>query len=842
MIACGWSALLTGPAANVLEAIGSYRKLLIDLDSHVMCIVGGLSLSDPGSQLSHEASGVSHQTEVPSVARASHVTSDDEEVQSQSAVQSHQLTASESGVSQIADLTQDQAELESGGSVASVESSEADSPNLASVAEGGAESAEDDYGDEFEADGATADASYDSPTAGAATQNMYDNPLGSESSESASDMPDEVEPFTPMARASVFTASANLSDNVDIFNKTQPAPKAAAAAAADATTAEGDSDLAPEFGAHLARIRSGLNNESGFESGTALTPSYRRQEGRSLQQAVDNEQPFGTAWRRQALPSPVSEQHIQSVVTAPDAVHVAPGVTEEKDPGSGTGAVNTKSCLAPKPADQVPSRQSSVSVSSGANLSLHDRQPSLQSTAGSLKLSAHAEQPELSTAGTAGGSKAPYKQPSISASTGAFAEGKAAAGAAVGPLSSQNSLVPQFSLGKLASGSLSKQPSYLALPASGGSSRRSSFSARLERETSQVLIPRQSSSVAAQIAAEQPASVVSRTASLGGSVNPLLSPEASGGNLVADAAASGAASMGSSKQLSLGKSADLSHQASQMSRQPSMKAAAAAAAPSEGASRQSSFSKPAGLSRQASQVSRQPSLGSAVAAAAAPRQPSFSRQASLSRQTSQVPQSNSGSPAPAEATSSVLYRKASFSRPASASRQGSQMLQPQLSGGKSPPSRSASNMPSRQASLSASVQSAPLSNAPSVTQQGAAARQAESSHDVLHSGQVSPRDQSVNELTPSSRTQSVSSQPQRTASLEVMHRQMSMTRKAPAVDHDALKPANSLSGKTGGGNAIGIEHTGDCTSAAMIQLCFCPAFVQFNPHQSAAFQVYLMID
>lgn len=829
----------------MLEAIGSCWKLLTDLDSHIMYIVGGLSLSEPGSQLSHGASGVSHQTEVPSVARASHGTSDDEEVQSQSAVQSRQLTASESGVSQIADLTQDQAELESGGSGASVESSEADSPNLASVAEGGAESAEDEYGDEFEADGATADASYDSPNAGAATQNMYDNPLGSENSESASDMPDEVVPFTPMGRASVFTASANLSDNVDIFNKTQPAPKAAAAAAADATTAEGDSDLAPEFGAHLARIRSGLNNESGFESGTALTPSYRRQEGRSLQQAVDNEQPFGTAWRRQALPSPVSEQHLQSVVTAPDAAHVAPAVTEEKDPGSGTGAVDSgaKHVLAPKPADQVPSRQSSVSVSGGANLLLHDRQPSLQSTAGSLNLNAHAEQPELSTAGTAGGSKAPYKQPSISASAGAVAEGKAAAGAAVGPLSSQNSLVPQFSLGKLASGSLSKQPSYLALPASGGSSRRSSFSARLERETSQVLIPRQSSSVAAQIAAEQPASVVSRTASLGGSVNPLLSPEASGGNLVADAAASGAASMGSSKQLSLGKSADLSHQASQMSRQPSMKAAAAAAAPSEGASRQSSFSKPAGLSRQASQVSRQPSLGSAVAAAAAPRQPSFSRQASLSRQTSQVPQSNSGSPAPAEATSSVLYRKASFSRPASASRQGSQMLQPQLSGGKSPPSRSASNMPSRQASLSASVQSAPLSNAPSVTQQGAAARQAESSHDVLHSGQVSPRDQSVNEVTPSSRTQSVSSQPQRTASLEVMHRQMSLSRKAPAMERDALKPATSLSGKTAGGNAIGIEHTGDCTPAAMMQLCFCfcSACVRFNLYQSAIFQEYLMI-
>lgn len=808
----------------MLEAIGSCWKLLADLDPHVMCTVGDVSRSEPESQLTNEVSGLSHQTEVPGVARASRLTSDDEEVQSQSAVQSRQLTASESVVSQIADLTQDQAELESGGSVASVESSEAHLPILASAAEGGAESAEDDYGDDFEADGATADASYDSPTAGAAAQNMYDNPLGSESSESASDMPDEVEPFTPMARASVFTASANLSDNVDIFNKTQPAPKAAAAAAADATTAEGDSDLAPEFGAHLARIRSGLNNESGFESGTALTPSYRRQEGRSLQQAVDNEQPFGTAWRRQALPSPVSEQHNQAVTKAPDAAHVAPGVIEQKNPGPGTGAVESgaKHDLAPKPADLVPSRQSSVSIIGGANLLLHDRQPSLQSTAGSLNLNAHAEQPGLSTAGTAGGSNAPYKQPSMSASAGAVAESKAAAGGAVGPLSSQNSLVPQFSLGKLASGSLSKQPSYLALPASGGSSRRSSFSARLERETSQVLIPRQSSIVAAQTAAEQPATIVSRTASLGGSVNPLLSPEASGGNLVANAAASGAASMGSSKQLSLSQSAGLSHQASQVSRQPSMKAAAAAA-PSEGASRQSFFSKPAGLSRQASQMSRQPSSGSAVAAAAAAasavssRQPSFSRQTSLSRQTSQMPQSNGGSPAPAEATSSVLYRKASFSRPASASRQGSQMLQPQPSGGNSPPSRSASNLPSRQASLSASVQSAPLSNAPSVTQQGAAAHMAvESSHDVLHSGQVATRDQSPNELTPSSRTQSVSSQPQRTASLEVMHRQMSMTRKAPPVEHGPLKPATSLSGKTGAGDAAGAAHTGDCTTCTPV--------------------------
>ncbi len=842
-----------------------------------MCIADESSLSEPVSHLNHAASSTSQQSEVLSQPRASRVTWDDEEVRTQLPSQSRQLSPSQSVFSQIAESTQDQAELVSADSDTSI-SLEADLPNLASAAEEAAESADDDYGNEFEVDELLIDESPDSSPAEAPSETIYDNPLGSESSESALDMPDQDlsghvapthgatlaaqaaphethvttqlavsdqgsvklhygleeedqssadvqhslpsnqaaaghmephgphvvtkvmasaddsakvqyelvtapagkedvqaagllegqgtslhQPFTPMARGSVFSASANLSDNVDIFSKTQPAPKAAAAAAAAATSEEADSDLASGYGQHLAGIRSGLNKDSDFESGRDLTPSYRRQEGRSLQQAVDNEQPFGTAWRNHMLMAS-DAKHVGASVTAPDV-----SVVEETDLASGTEAVHfgANPTLAPKPASQAPSRQSSLGL--GSKLGHHDRQPSLSTAAA---LMPKAEQLELSTAGTAGLLNAPAKQPSLS---------KSVAFGAAGTLSSQNSLAPQFSLSKLASGALSKQPSYLNLPPSGASSRRSSFSARLERETSQVLIPRQITT--AVVAVEQPTAAVNRMASLGGSGSPLLRPEVSGGNLAAHTAASEAAPKVPSRQPSFSKPAGPSHQASQVSRQASVEAAAAAKAASMGSS----------------------------------RQPSFSRQASLSQQSSQMLLPSSSNQAAAKAASEAPSRKVSFSRPVSASRQGSQLLQPQISGsdGNFLLSRSSSRLPSRQASLSDSVQSASLSNAPSA----AAHATADSGHDMSHSSQVQSHDQPAAELKLVSRTHSGSSQPQRTNSLEVMHRQMSISRKAPAVEHDATAVATGptaaaqapaiLSGKATRVSPPEIEHTGN---------------------------------
>lgn len=842
--------------------------------SHIMCIADESSLSEPVSHLNHSASSASQQSEVLSQPRASRVTWDDEEVITQLPPQSRQLSPSQSVLSQIAESTQDQAELVSADSDKPI-SLEADLLNLASVAEEAAESAEDDYGNEFEVDEPLVDESPESSPAEAPSETVYDNPLDSESSESASDMPDQDlsghmapthgatlaaeaaphethvttqlavsdqgsvklhdgleeedqssadvqhslpsdqadaghvephgahvvtkvmasaddsanelvsapvgeedvqaaglmegrgtslhQPFTPMARGSVFSASANLSDNVDIFSKTQPAPKAAAAAAAAATSEEADSDLASEYGQHLARIRSGLNKDSDFEPGRDLTPSYRRQEGRSLQQAVDNEQPFGTAWRNQMLMA-IDAKHVSASATAPDV-----SVTEETGPASGTEAVHfgNNPVLAPKLASQAPSRQSSLGF--GSKLGHQDMQPSLSTAAA---LMPKAEQLEPSTAGTAGSLNASAKEPSLS---------KPVASGPADALSSHNSLAPQFSLSKLASGTLSKQPSYLNLPPFGASSGRSSFSARLERETSQVLIPRQISN--AVVAAEQPPTVVNRMASLGRSGSPLLSSAVSGGNLAAHAAASEAAP-----------------------RVPS---------------RQPSFSKPAGLSHQASQVSRQASIEVAAAAEAASvgtsRQLSFSRQASLSQQSSQMPLPNSNNQGAAKAPFKAPSRKSSFSRPVSASRQGSQLLQPQVSGlgGNFLLSRSSSRLPSRQASLSDSAQSASLSNAPSA----AAHATAESSHDMSHSSEVQSHEQTEAELKPASRTHTVSSQPQRTNSLEVMHRQMSISRKSPAVERDATAMATGppaaaqapavLPGKTTRVSIPEIEHTGN---------------------------------
>lgn len=498
------------------------------------------------------------------------------------------------------------------------------------------------------------------------------------------------QPITPMARGSVFSASANLADNVDIFSKTLPAPKQAASAAATTTSKEDDSDLAPGFGKHLAKVRSGLKHESGFDSGRDLTPSYRRQDGRSLQQAVDNEQPFSAAWRHQATIARVTE-HVSASITTGAGGHVNLAVTTHE-------------------AESV--CESGVDIASEAD----------DHAAGQT----HGV-PSSSTAGTAD-SDAPAKQPSFGKSS--IMGDKSAAHAVPASLPSQTSIPIQFSLSKLASGSLSKQPSYLNLPGSGVSSRRSSFSARLERETSQVLVSRQISNAAAGAAAEQLPVFVSRAASLSWSTNPLLSPEFSGRNLAA--------------------------------------AAASAEAGSKSSSRQPSFSKPASLSRQVSHGSRQPSAGAAAAAEAALTGPSLSMPTRASRQTSHVAQSSGGNPAAADAGSSRMSsRQPSFSRPASASRQGSQALQPQPSGGNFPLSRSTSRLPSRQPSFKATTATPAVATPQSVPQSASS----------VHRGGGSLGA----ELKPASRSSSMSSQVQRSSSLEAMHRQMSISKNAPAV-------------------------------------------------------------
>ena len=610
------------------------------------------------------------------------------------------------------------------------------------------------------------------------------------------------QPFTPMAYSSVFTASANMSDNVDIFSKTLPAPKESATAAA-ATLAEVNAASEPEFGQHLARVRSGLKQESEFESGRELTPSYRRQDGRSLQQAHDNEQPFSAAWRGQTAPEGVTQLGALPDV-APAADYTAAPASEDLTPAvtkyaaepvadsttmgvaeSGQHAAaktdaqvhkdvlkaspaEASPALAPTPAIWTPSRQSSVSV--GANLADYDRQPSL-STAG-LTL--------------------PAKQSSLSMSAASDSAGKSGAYGFPATLPSQTSLSTQFSLSKLGSGSLSKQPSYLNLPASGFSSRRSSFSARLERETSQVF-PRQPSNAALAAAAAQPA-FASRTASLSGSSNPLLSPQVSGVNLVPASAASHTASRVPSRQPSFSKPASLGPQASQVSRQPSTASASDAA--SRMPSRQPSFSQSASLSRQASQVSSQPTTlaASEAASAALSRQSSVSRQGSMSQRTTYVPQSNSGNPAVAEATSNVSSRQPSFTRPASASRTDSRSLQPQSSGGNFPLSRSTSKLPSRQQSVSASAQSGFMHSQGSKSP-AAFSDRAEA---VMNVEQASPSSHAISQgtlaaqLKPASRAPSMSSLPRRSDSLEAMHRQMSLSRKSSTVEEATGTPTGHL--------------------------------------------------
>ncbi|DBA88302.1 TPA: hypothetical protein ACH3X1_016539 [Trebouxia sp. C0004] len=190
-----------------------------------------------------------------------------------------------------------------------------------------------------------------------------------------------------------------------------------------------------------------------------------------------------------------------------------------------------------------------------------------------------------------------------------------------------------------------------------------------------------------------------------------------------------------------------------------------------------------------------------------------------------MPPPSSSNQAAAKAAFDVPSRKSSFSTPVSASRQGSQLLQPQLSGsgGNFLLSRSSSRLPSRQASLSKSVHLASLSNALPMKQPSAAAHAtAESSHDMSLSSQVHSHDQPVAELKPVSRSHSVSSQPQRINSLEVMHRQMSMSRKAPLVEQDATAVAKQptaaaqapavLPGKAKRVSPPEIDHTGANTS------------------------------
>ncbi len=179
------------------SAFSVWRNVLVrqnlihaNLCSHIMCIADESSLSEPVSHLNHAASSTSQQSEVLSQPRASRVTWDDEEVRTQLPSQSLQLSPSQSVFSQIAESTQDQAELVSADSDTSI-SLEADLPNLASAAEEAAESADDDYGNEFEVDEPLVDESPDSSPAEAPSETIYDNPLGSESSESALDMPDQ---------------------------------------------------------------------------------------------------------------------------------------------------------------------------------------------------------------------------------------------------------------------------------------------------------------------------------------------------------------------------------------------------------------------------------------------------------------------------------------------------------------------------------------------------------------------------------------------------------------------------------------------------------------------------
>ena len=589
-------------------------------------------------------------------------------------------------------------------------------------------------------------------------------------------------PSTPFPRRSIFSASGNMADDVDIFSMTQPGD--------DSASEQDESANASDFGGSLHRVSSDTRQDSVAESGMQLTPSYRQTGGRSLQQAADNEQPFAASWR----PQPVQDDAQEAVTLAPHAN------------------------------SQTPSRQSSLVSGQG------------QAASGDAQSS-------LSTAGT----PVPVRQASLNA----------AAAAVPATLPSHVSLPVQFSLDRLASNNLSRHPSNVAVPASAVSSRRSSFSARIERETRQLL--GQGSNATSWGGAGQASQGVSRTASL--STNPLLSPELSSKSL-----ASGASQESSrmvSKRSSFNKPAELSQQSSQISRQSSggkgMTAAAApSAATSRTASRQPSFTHQAALSRQSSQVSRQPSMvstaivvSSPAAAGVAARQASLTQPINLSRQASQVscqPSIAGVAPevAPSPAASSMASRQASLTQPFTLSRQDSQVSrQPSTASTAAASQMEASvaavRVASRQASLtrpialsteasqvsrqpstaSTAAAAAPSEMFPRVTPRqpsfnrpGSASRQSSQqwrgSNDLLDSkvpsrqpllvtrgyaDLVGAHDSAApNQLagqSPSvSRTQSTSSQPRRSDSLEAMHRQMSVSRKATAVA--AVAPAATV--------------------------------------------------
>ena len=577
-------------------------------------------------------------------------------------------------------------------------------------------------------------------------------------------------PSTPFPRKSIFSASGNMADDVDIFSTTQPGD--------DSASDQDESASASDFGGSLHRLLSDVRQDSVAESGMQLTPSYRQTQGRSLQQAADNEQPFAASWRPQ--PAKEAAQGAEAVTSASTAM------------------------------SQKPSRQSSLASSQG------------QAASGDIQSS-------LSTAGTT----APV---SVSAN-------EAAAAAVPAPLPSHASLPVQFSLDSLASGSLRRQPSNVTAPASAVSSRRSSFNARIELETSQLLGVRQGSNAGSLAGADQPSQGVSRTASLG--TNPMLSPELSSSSVAPTARPTQEASEMVSKRSSFSKPAEPSQQSSQISRQSSgEKSLAAAAAPSatisRTASRQPSFTKPAALSRQSSQVSRQSSMVSVAAASPAAsrvvsRQASLTQPIALSRQASQVSRQPStasvtAAVAPSPAASRVASRQASLTQPTALSRQASQVSrQPSTASVTAAvaPSPAASRMASRQASLTQPValsrQASQIARQPSTASTAAAAAPSEMAFRVAtrqpsfngpasssrqssqreiggsdpvtshNASRVPSRQQSLvtsghlisNQLLGSSpsvsRSQSMSSQPRRSNSLEAMHRQMSMPRKATAV-------------------------------------------------------------
>ena len=546
-------------------------------------------------------------------------------------------------------------------------------------------------------------------------------------------------PSTPFPRRSIFSASGNMADDVDIFSTTQPEDDSASEAAA--------SDLEPDFGGSLHRLSSDGKQESEVESGMELTPSYRQMQGRSLQQAADNEQPFANSWRPQPAAAqeadPVSvcsmERMTNSSMQQPSELEGQLGVKREA-----ANRALTSETLQPTSIGQTPLRR--VSSTSEGPLA-----------GGSLQ--SGAEAPGVSVAA---------KQPSFD---------KATSEALPPKLPSQVSLPVQFSLDKLGSGSLSKQPSCLNVPSPGADSRRSSFSARIEREISQLFVPSQVSNAGVQSGSEQPSKVVSRTASLSESAKPPLIPGPNSRSLVPDAAASHEASGMPADQSLSGRVADLGRQSSQISRQPSGgKPSAAATAPSaigsRVVSRQTSHAGPVAVPQQTEQLDRQSSLSNAAAAVTASpvasrvvsRQPSLAQPAALSQQSSQTSRQASKSSVAAAAAPSGMppSRQPSLNRPGSASRQNSQLLQLQASSGNLTHSRSSSKVPSRQQSLASSGYPGQAN--------------------VLDS--LAPN-QHVSQPSPASRSYSMSSQPQRSNSLEVLHRQMSTPRNARPVDQDA---------------------------------------------------------